>query len=321
MTEPVLAAFQQWVLFSGTVLAVGCVAWRVVVAPRAALLLVGRDARGLGAIERRVARMGLVTTLVLVAAWLLRLVVQVIGFHFPGDPLWPDISFLLFDNFWGTVWMAQGVALILLAAAFWLAPGRAPAADDREAGRAWDALPPLAPSWLAAAILVLALVTTLALSGHAIGVESGRPFIVAADALHALAAGTWIGSLVVILTAGRGTLQKPGGVGAYAAQLRGFSPMAIVSVAVLLTMGVVLAWTHLGTLADLWTMTYGRILTAKTGLAGAVLAVGFWNWRRGLPGVDTESGAGAVQHRAAIEVSLALGVLLLTAVLVHSPKP
>ena len=97
--------------------------------------------------------------------------------------------------------------------------------------------------------------------------------------------------------------------------------MAVVSVAVLLTMGVVLAWTHLVTVADLWTLTYGRLLAAKTALAGAVLAVGFWNWRRGLPGVDTESGAGFVQHRAAIEVSLAVGVLLLTAILVHSPKP
>ncbi|HUF76320.1 MAG TPA: CopD family protein, partial [Longimicrobiales bacterium] len=223
--------------------------------------------------------------------------------------------------FWGTVWMAQGVVLLLLATAFWLAPARAPAAEDRQAGGTLPGLPPLAPTWLGAGVLVLALVTTLALSGHAMGVESGRPFIVAADALHALTAGTWIGSLVVILTAGRAALGQHGRVGAYAAQLRSFSPMAVVSVAVLLSMGVVLAWTHLTAVSDLWTMTYGRVLTAKTGLAGAVLAVGLWNWRRGLPGVDTELGAGAVQHRAAVEVSLALGVLLLTAVLVHSPKP
>ena len=321
MTEPVLAALQQWVLFSGTVVAVGCVAWRLVVAPRAARAVTGGDAAVLAAVERRVARIGVVTSLVLIAAWMLRLVVQVIGFHFPGDPLWPDVSFLLFENFWGTVWMAQGVVLVLLTAAFWVTPLRGPAAEERETNGAQLTLPPLSPSWLGAGILVLALVTTLALSGHAMGVESGRALVVAADALHALAAGTWIGSLAVILSAGRVTRGQPRAVGVYAAQLRSFSPMAVVSVAVLLTMGVVLAWTHLGTLSDLWTMTYGRVLSAKTGLAGAVLAVGFWNWRRGLPGVDTEPGAGTVQHRATVEVSLALGVLLLTAVLVHSPKP
>lgn len=311
MTEPVLAALQQWVLFSGTVLAVGCVAWRLVVAPRALPLLGAEGSSALAAIERRAARLGFYTTLVLLGAWMLRMVVQVMGFRDPFVPLWEDVSFLLFEMFWGTVWMAQGVVLLALGTAFLLARRRAPTA----------ALAPLAPSWLVAAVLALALVTTLALSGHAMGVESGRPFIVAADALHALAAGTWIGSLVVILTAGRATPAHAGSIGVYAAQLRSFSPMAVVSVATLLTMGVVLAWTHLVALSDLWTMTYGRVLSAKTGLAGAVLAVGLWNWRRGLPGVDTEPGAGTVQHRAAFEVSLALGVLLLTAVLVHSPKP
>jgi putative copper export protein len=319
--EPVLAALQQWVLFTGSVVAVGCVAWRLVVAPRAARETGGGDAAALGSIERRVARIGVLTSLVLVGAWMLRLVVQVMGFRDPFVPLWEDVSFLLFDTFWGTVWMAQGVVLVLLAAAFWLARARASSDEDPTTAAARASLPPLAPSWLGATVLVLALVTTLSLSGHAMGVESGRPFIVTADALHALTAGTWIGSLVIILTAGRATRGNRGRLSAYAAQLRSFSPMAVVSVAVLLTMGVVLAWTHLTALSDLWSMTYGRLLAAKTALAGAVLAVGFWNWRRGLPGVDTEPGAGVVQHRAAVEVSLALGVLLLTAILVHSTKP
>jgi putative copper export protein len=321
VTEPVLAALQQWVLFSGVVVAVGCVAWRVVVAPRAARLLAAEGGAALDSVARRAASIGLSTSLVLIAAWMLRMVVQVMGFHFPGDPLWPDVSLLLFETFWGTVWMAQGVTLVLLLVAFWLARGGPLSAVEGDAGDTGRGLRSPAPSWHAAALFALALVTTLALSGHAMGVDSGRPLIVAADALHALAAGTWIGSLFVILTAGRPDLARAGSVGVYAAQLRSFSPMAVASVAVLLTMGVVLAWTHLSTLSDLWSLTYGRVLAAKTGVAGAVLAVGFWNWRRGLPGVDTESGARTVQQRAAFEVSLALGVLLLTAVLVHSPKP
>ena len=320
MTEPVLAALQQWVLFSGVAVAVGCIAWRVVVAPRAARLLVGGGGATLAPLARRVASLGVVTTLVLLAAWMLRMVVQVMGFRDPFVPLWEDVSFLLFETFWGTVWMAQGVTLVLLGVAFWLARGRRQPGEGEPADPD-AALPPPSPGWHVAGVLALALVTTLALSGHAMGVDSGRALIVAADALHALAAGTWIGSLAVILTTGRPRAGRAPSVGAYAAQLRGFSPMAVASVAVLLTMGVVLAWTHLSAFSDLWSMTYGRVLAGKTAAAGAVLAVGFWNWRRGLPGVDSAAGADAVQQRAAIEVSLALGVLLLTAVLVHSPKP
>jgi hypothetical protein len=52
-----------------------------------------------------------------------------------------------------------------------------------------------------------------------------------------------------------------------------------------------------------------------------VVAAGFVNWRWGVPVVETEAGARATKRRAAWEVALAAGVLLLTAVLVHSPKP
>jgi putative copper export protein len=318
VTEPVLAALQQWVLFSGVVLVVGCVAWRVGVAPRAERELTATGSPTLAAVERRAAGIGLFTTLLLVAAWMLRMVVQVMGFRDPFVPLWEDVSFLLFELFWGTVWLAQGVTLVLLAVAF----GLARQGGSAEGAAASVAHGPrrVAASWYAAGALTLALVATLALSGHAMGVDAWRPLIVTADGMHTLAAGVWIGSLGVILTAGRAH-RSGHGVGALAAQLRSFSPMAVVGVAVVVSMGIVLAWTHLSALSDLWTMTYGRLLAAKTGLAGAVLAVGLWNWRQGIPIVDTEAGASAVQRRATWEVSFAVGVLLLTAVLVHSTKP
>jgi len=308
VTEPVLAAVQQWLLFTGVVAVVGCVAWRLVVAPRAARTLGESGAAPLAAIERRVARLGLITALLLVVAWMLRMVVQVLGFHFPGDPLWPDVSFLLFETFWGTVWMAQGVLIPLTAIAFWIA--------RRRVGR-----PGLSAGWWAALALVLGLAATLAMSGHAMGVDSWRTLLVTADTVHTLAAGTWIGSLGVILSAGRPPGAGREAVAPFAAQLRSFSSMAVVSVTALVTMGLVLSWTHLTALSDLWTMSYGRLLTAKVALAGVVLGVGFWNWRRGLPGADSEVGAGRVRRHAVWEVSFAAGVLLLTALLVHSVKP
>jgi hypothetical protein len=96
MLERVLATLQQWALYAGVGVAVGCVAWSVVIAPRAAALVGDSRAMGLRPIQRRVAGVGAATALVLVAAWLLRGVVQVMGFRDPFAPLSEDVSFLLF---------------------------------------------------------------------------------------------------------------------------------------------------------------------------------------------------------------------------------
>jgi len=309
VTDAILATFQQWALFTGVVVVLGCVCWSAVVSPGAALAAMdhGRALR----IERRVASLGAVTSFLLIAVWALRMVVQVIGFRDPFVPLWDDVSFLLFETFWGTVWMAQGAVLPLLAFAFLFGRPRATTegASLEEARRA-----PVA-RWLVVA-LALALAATLMLSSHAMGVDSWRAAIVGSDGLHLLAAGCWIGSLAIVLGPGRKE-----GLDLFGAQLRAFSPLAVVSVTTLLTMGVVLSWTHLTAFSDLWATTYGRVLSAKIGVAGIVLLAGLWNWRVGLPNLGTESGAARVRGRAAFEVSMAAVVLLITAVLVHSPKP
>jgi len=308
--------FQQWLLFTGTVLVVGCVAWRIQVVPRARASLPSDESLALTDMERRATSVGLATAWVLVAAWILRIVVQVMGFRDPFAPLWDDVSLLLFETFWGTVWMAQGGVLALLAAVLWLT-GRGLGTSSGETRPSGP--PALSAGWAAAAVLVVALSATLALSGHAVGADSGRALVVTADAVHTLAAGSWIGSLSIILTIGRA--RGPAGPTLFAAQIRSFSPMALVSGIALVSMGVALAWTHLQAVSDLWTLPYGRILSAKVALALLIFGLGFWNWRRGLPISDTSEGAAAVRRRATWEVSLAVGVILLTAVLVHSPKP
>ena len=104
-------------------------------------------------------------------------------------------------------------------------------------------------------------------------------------------------------------------------QVRRFSPLALVAGSTLVVMGVFLSWTHLTSVSDLWATEYGRVLALKVGVAGAVFGLGFLNWRRGLPVLDTAEGVRAVERRAATEIGLATAVILLTAVLVHAPKP
>jgi putative copper export protein len=309
-----VSVFQQWALFIGFTLAMGCVAWRVIVAPRATQLLPGDRQPALAKLQFVVASVGVVTGFVLIAAWVLRLVAQVMGFRDPFVPLWEDVSFLLFEVPWGAVWMAQGVVVALLTLSFWSArrsAGERPAASS---------VGPMGWPWQAATILVLGLAATLALSGHAFGLESRRGLFLTADGLHTVAAGSWIGSLTLILWVGRRVDGGPAD-DLFAAQIRSFSPMALVCVGVLLSMGIALAWTHLTAISDLWLLPYGRVLSGKVGVAGAVFAAGFLNWRRGVPALDTESALSATRRRAVWEVSLAVCVLLLTAVLVHSPLP
>lgn len=305
-----LTTFQQWLLFSSTALVVGCVAWRLIVVPGVPRSAGDHHAAHLSRQETAVASLGLMAAVALLVAWALRLVVQVMGFRDPFVPLWDDVSFLLFEVFFGTVWMLQGVVIALLSGSLWMARRRA----RSEGG---TVVRPVGVAWVVATFLVLALATTLALSGHAYGADY-RALAVTADALHTLAAGSWIGTLAVILKASRGASTDPP---AFAAQIRAFSPLALVSGATLVLMGGALSWTHLTAVSDLWTLTYGRILSAKVALALVIFGLGAWNWKRGLPDLDSAEGAAAVRRRGGWEVMLAIGVILLTAVLVHSAKP
>jgi putative copper resistance protein D len=309
MTETVLPTLQQWLLFSGVAIAVGCVSWGAIVAPRTAKVIDVTELPQLHLIERRVASLGAATVLALIAVWALRMVVQVINFRDPFVPLGEDVSFLLGET-WGKVWMAQGAILPALAFAFWRARASSAPYAGTTHGRATTPV-----AWNAAAALVLLLTATLALSSHAMGVTSGRLLIVTADGLHSLAAGVWIGSLGLILATGHS------GRSLFAAQLRSFSPLALVSASTLVAMGVVLGWTHLQTPTNLWATSYGRVLSAKLAVACVVFALGLWNWRRGLPNSDSGEGEAALRRRATWEVSFAGVVMLLTAVLVHTAKP
>jgi len=321
MMESFLAPLQQWLLFCGVLTLVGCVAWRFAISPGAANILGHGRWSGLIGVERRVATGGLIATLLLTLVWGLRMVVQVAGFRDPFVPLSEDLDFLIRETFWGTVWVWQGALLPMLAAAFWLARPRGDS-SGRRAGPATP-LPPEASrgsraAWGAAGVLVALLTLTLALSSHAMGVEPGRNLAVAADGLHTLAGGAWMGTLALILLLGR---SPHGDSDIFSAQLRSFSPLAMVSVAVLVGMGAFLSWTHIPTVPDLWATPYGRILSAKVATAGVVLLIGFINWRRGLPALDTPEGHRRLRFQAGWEVTVALVVLLLTGILTQTPQP
>ncbi len=346
MLETLVPPLQRGLLYAGVILLGGAVAWRAFVAPGAAERLVsgvGGRVPELGAIEVRVARAAAWASLLLLPVWGLRLYVQLLGFRDPFAPLAEDLAFLVGETFWGTVWMAQGALLALLALGFWLAARRPP--EPVAARIPWGDPTPATPlpwRWRLLAAGVVALVATLALSSHAMSVPGNRPLAVVLDGAHTLAAGAWIGALAFVLgtarAGGRSGAMAPAATEAalgapatrsaspenaslFAAQLHGFSPVAMVSVGVLIFAGVILSTQHVMAWENLWGSPYGRMLSLKVALAGGVFLLGAVNWRRGLPVLDTPEGAASVRRRAWLEVAAAAAVLAATAVLTGMSMP
>ena len=110
-------------------------------------------------------------------------------------------------------------------------------------------------------LLVLAVVLTLSLTGHAAD-WGDLTASVAVDWAHGAAASIWTGGLLalamVILRRDR-TARSP----ALGALARRFSRLAGLCLLVVAASGVFNAWTQLGGLTRLWTTAYGRVLIAK----------------------------------------------------------
>lgn len=144
--------------------------------------------------------------------------------------------------------------------------------------------------------------------------------------IHVLAAGLWIGTLFVLVTAGLSALLRNETTrerrGIIAADLvNGFSPLALTMGAIVVLFGVITAWRHLHILSNLWSTPYGITLIIKLVFVAAVFALGAWNWRRQRPMLGSEPAAAAIRRSARAELTVAGVVLVITSLLVSLPSP
>lgn len=282
-----LDAVTGWVLFSGLLFSVGPVVSRWLVVPRA---WPDGGAR-LDDALRRSAAVGLAGALLTVTGLALYFLRQLLEFRDPFVP-WTEDAGLLLATSWGTSWKAALVGSLLVGAGFALA---------RRGRRA---------SWWLVTPAALALAAFPGLTGHASGVEDGRTLALLADWSHVVAAGAWMGGLAVVVFLGRrGNLPR---------LVPAFSPVAMVSVGVLVASGTYAAWLHLPGLGALFTTGYGRLLLAKLALVAVVLGFGARNFRVLTPRLGSAEGDGAMHRSAALELTVAQLVLLATALLVRT---
>jgi putative copper export protein len=289
-----------WLVQSALVTLLGAVVVRWVLLRRCAL---GRD--DLDWLQARCAVLGGLASVMLLLGLGLVLVRQALEFRDPFVPLSEDLELLLGRTAWGSAWMT-GIALTVAAGY-----GLVRATRGRAAG------------WMLTTLAAVLLAAYPAATGHAAGARAAHPLAIAADSLHVLAAGAWIGALLVVLVLelawSRDHSRRRGEV--LRALVPLFSPLALVAAATLLATGAYSAWIHVPALGDLARPGYGRVLLVKLLLVGAVLVAGAVNWRRLAPRLADPTAVDALSATMVVEVLLAQAVLVASAVLTRTPPP
>jgi putative copper export protein len=292
LTSPAFS-FIRWVTFCALLAVVGVIGFRETVLRR-----IRRNHPGsFGALqpsEARAARWGLCASVVLLCAGVARVAAQS---HALGNP--PILNIVL-HTMWGRAWCLQMAVAAALVVAFLRAVGEG------------------ATAWLVATVLTVVLAFTPALSGHAI-TSPWSPLMVAADGLHVLGAGGWLGTLLIVVGAGIPAAMRsaPGTRVALAGDLIGaFSPTALVCATVVVLTGVLAGWVHVGTVDRLLHTQYGQRLLFKVGGVVVALALGAYHWKRATPRLDDDARVRLLRRSGWMEVGVGLYIVLITAVLV-----
>lgn len=260
----------RWLNFTLLAGLVGSLAmsW-LVLAPLSARSGAGPDAVAWQRAQRRVlqvaagsAAAGLVVGIGLLA-WQVALMRQMAP---PGASIWEAGRLVLGQTRWGALWLVrQGLLIGVCGILYWQNRRRLEDVSDR--WRWW-----LAPS-------VLALLTVQALTGHAAGVENNPQLAIVVAVLHLLAACLWVGGLAALLVVllvlwqqNRASLLRLAGEAG-----RAFSPLAALSVGVLIATGLYSMGRQVASPDALITTLYGRALAGKVGLVLLAGAFGLGN--------------------------------------------
>ena len=282
-----LEASAKAVGYAGVLLAIGACAAHWLLLPRAAADV---EPDIVAALDRSMAGVMLAAAAIVSGATLLRVWTHSVSAFGLGESASAEsLRVIALESRWGADWRWQAVAAAaLLAAAVWNRSRRV-------------------RGWPIASIGVLAFCPTLPLLGHA----AGNSMRIVLHTIHVLGAGVWIGTLAAVLIVARDA-------GVRLALLRRFAPIAMSGAATLVGAGLVMSWWYLGALSNLWTTGYGGTLALKIGLVACTAACGGVNWQ-------TLRGVAAPTERwrpiVAVEVALAVAVVLVTGVLTETAHP
>ena len=285
--------------FAATAIIAGTVVFRTVVA-KPALLPDQAAAKGWRTQSLRIAWIALAVTLLSGAIWLLLQAISMTGLP-PGEAMTSQVlSTVLDETQFGVVMEIRSILAIILATC--LAYDRFPWADRLA---------------LAAA---LGLTASIAWTGHAASTLGALGNLhLAADALHLVAAASWIGGLVpfALLLA---VVHRYGGDSLARYATERFSTLGIVSVATLMLTGIVNSWILVGSFRALLVTEYGQVLMLKLAVFAAMLVFAAVNRFALTPRLAVSSGNDRealrkLMRNSVVEIALGFAVFAIVGVL------
>jgi copper transport protein len=310
--SPAYAAV-RWLTYAGLLGVIGALVFRFAVLGRVHRLA-GDDPDTVAFVARaeRVGRIGGIgAALLLIIAAALRLAAQVRSVV--GEMVFERelVSGLLTGTAWGWGWIAQVTAALAVLATL--------VAATRD-GKPRTLLEPTA---VAGGLAALVLAVSAAVSGHPAAADPAIA-AVAFDAVHVLAVGGWIGTLVFVAFVG---IPAASAVGSAARsrvvrdQVVVFSRVALPCAAAIALTGGASSWMQMRSIPALWTTGYGQTLLLKLAFVALVGAIGAYNWRIVTPRLLEPGGVGRIRAAMAVEIVFAMGVLAVTAALAATPPP
>lgn len=291
----------RWTGYLGLLLAVGLVAFTVLLLPTTAVA-----DRSRGRLLTVLRLSGAIAVVAWTAALPLAAVYQLGG----------GASSLTEASTWAALATAEYVVTATVAVGVALAVGLA--------GRRPPARPPSRRRGLAAVAAGAAAVCAPALTGHT-RAATPEALAVGVDMLHLVAGSVWLGGLVALALV-LPDLAARGQEGAEV--LTRFSGVAAGILAALVVSGSILTWRILGSWSALLGSGYGRLLMVKLAVVLVAVAIAAWN-RYALLGRlqqavrrrDRRAGARPVVRAAGAEAAVLVAVLLVTGLLVdRSPE-
>jgi putative copper export protein len=211
---------------------------------------------------------------------------------------------VLRTSLWGWGWLVGAASTLLIVATLFLGRGNRAA-------------------WRATAAGTIGLALSFSLTGHA--ASAAKPILfVMLDCIHVMAAGGWLGTLLVVTTIGlHSVLGLPIERRGHAASqlINTFSTFALLCASTLVVTGFVAAWSHLPSVSALWQTHYGQALFRKLVVIAMMALVGAFNWRVIKPRLASSDTIPLLRKSAAAELTFGLAVVILTAILVGTSPP
>lgn len=231
------------------------------------------------------------------AIWLLLLAADIYGA--PIVKVWGNggVWTVATDTRFGQVWAARLAAAVLLAGSM----------------RMWRVTAERGLWRVLSVILAVGFLIGPAWTGHAGATPGGAgQFPLAADAVHLLAAGAWLGSLppLAMLLAAARRQKEPSWAAVTAVAVQRFSLLGLASIGALLASGIVNSWYEVGSLDHLVTTPYGQLVLVKLGLFAAIIAIAAVNRLYLTPRLAVAGAVHRLQNNSVVETVLGFAAIL-----------